>query len=152
MPQQQGEQHNICKASLLRMPILVRSEPPKNASKDVVAVHKMAAALLTDSGLRNVWVTVKETAGGKRFYEHRLTEMKSPAVDLGAMPSGEATTPRTAGDRISIDGLFPGLKGTMADQAEKYARKHKHTPASDHSSHACDGGKTKCPSMLMPTK
>lgn len=96
---------------LLERAILVESRADRSADSNIRAIHRLHAPLEFDGQLWRVKLTVKETVAGRRFYDHRLSELEVEAgsgkTETAASQPGSGGTPASA---LNVGRLLAAVK------------------------------------------
>ncbi|PWR24987.1 hypothetical protein [Zavarzinia aquatilis] len=98
---------------LLDRAILIETRADRKKDRNILAVHRLYAPLQLDGRLYRVLLTIKDTTAGRRFYDHRLTEI----VEVGAVTT-EGGAPSAEGaarlgpsptSSVSLENLLAGV-------------------------------------------
>lgn len=100
------------------------SHPDRADNVNIRAIHRFYAPLALDGTLYRVKLTVKEMHGGRRFYDHSLTEIEKPA---GNMARGAEAAPTTSTAGLS-DIRIADLMGDVNSDGPDFARRPQSEP------------------------
>ena len=96
---------------LLDRAVLVESVADRAADPNIRAVHRLYAAVEIDGKPYRAKLTVKETVTGRRFYDHRLSELEAEAgsgkAETAASQPGSGGTPASA---LNVGRLLAAVK------------------------------------------
>ncbi|WP_420267037.1 hypothetical protein [Candidatus Magnetominusculus dajiuhuensis] len=94
--------------------VKVESRPDRDNNPHIKNIHIFCAPLEIDNRLYRVTLTVKETKYGRRYYDHRLTEIEKPAagraLHTGDTLSGSASRMEQQAYTASLEDLLKNVK------------------------------------------
>ncbi|MBF0488406.1 MAG: hypothetical protein HQK98_09620, partial [Nitrospirae bacterium] len=92
---------------LLENAVLAETHPDKKGGADIKNIHRFYAPLEIDGKLYRAKLTVRETADGKKFYDHSLTEIEKP---VGRWTGDNIPRPQQQAHALSVKDLLKDVK------------------------------------------
>ncbi|MBF0487680.1 MAG: hypothetical protein HQK98_05910 [Nitrospirae bacterium] len=96
---------------LLENAVLVETRPDRDNNPDIKNIHRFYAPLELEGKLYRAKLTVRETANGKKYYDHSLKEIEKPVGHYpGDTSSGSAPRAQQQARTLSVKDLLNGVK------------------------------------------
>ncbi|MBF0456731.1 MAG: hypothetical protein HQK99_02430 [Nitrospirae bacterium] len=124
---------------LIENAVLAETHPDKKGSADIINIHRFYAPIEIDGKLYRAKLTVRESADGKKFYDHSLTELEKPVGSYAKdIPEGNIPRTQQQAHTISVKDLLRDVKtsdGKSNDEtsAEPAAEDQLKNPISNES-------------------
>ncbi|MBF0458712.1 MAG: hypothetical protein HQK99_12555 [Nitrospirae bacterium] len=101
---------------LIENAVKVETRPDRDNDPHIKNIHIFYAPIEVDGKLYRAKLTIKESADGKKYYDHSLTEIEKPTgTQTGDTFSGSASRPPQQAYAISIKDLLKNVKNSEDD-------------------------------------